>query len=156
MVVSQVERNKSTVRRIFEHAFNAGDLGVIDAGLSPRTRDHQHPDEPSFTEHLKAVVLALRTAFPDLHFEIVQLIGEDDWVALYSVMTGTHTGALRPPLVPPGGPPKVPPTGRAIRVPHMHLIRFGEDGHGNEGDLYHLMDTFALVNQLGLARPARA
>lgn len=75
------------------------------------------------------------------------MIADNDWVALHSVMTGTHTGPLGRPLVPPTGPPAIPATGRSIRVPHMHMIRM-EDGKGVE--LFHLMDTFALLGQLGL------
>jgi predicted ester cyclase len=82
------------------------------------------------------------------------MIGEGDWVALHSVMTGTNTGPLTAPLVPGEGPPHIPATGRAVRVPHMHMIRM-ENGQGVE--LLHLMDTFAMLMQLGLipgTRPA--
>lgn len=147
MSTTQNDLHKQAVRRVFTESFNQGDLSAIDAVAGSRTTDHQHPDETDFTAHLKSVVIALRTAFPDLHFEIVQMIGEDDWVALYSVMTGTHTGSLGAPLVPSGGPPVIPPTNRSIRVPHMHMIRFDPSG---SGDLYHLMDTFAMLGQLGL------
>jgi len=141
-----VEQNKAMTRRMFEEGFNRGNLAVIDE-LVANGVDHQHPDEPSFPEHLKAVVTAMRTAFPDLHFEVSQLIGEGEWVALHSFMTGTHQGDLRPPLLPPGGPAVVPATGRPIKVAHMHLIRC-EGGQGPE--LWHVMDTMALMGQLGL------
>jgi predicted ester cyclase len=142
-----LEQNKAAARRTFEEAFNRGDLTVIDELVADGV-DHQHPDEPSFREHLKAVIIALRTAFPDLHFEVSRLIGEGEWVALHSFMTGTHQGDLRPPaLLPPGGPSVVPATGRRVKVAHMHLIRF-EDGKGTE--LWHVMDTMALAGQLGL------
>jgi len=141
-----VEQNKATTLRVFVEGFNQGDLSVIDALVSAGV-DHQHPTEPSFPEHLKGVIRAMRAAFPDLHFEISTIIGEGEWVALHAVMTGTHTGDLRPPLLPAGGPPVVPPTGRPIRVAHMHLIRFeGQKG----GELFHVMDTLTMLGQLGL------
>ena len=148
--MDRIERNKRAVTRVFTEAFNDGHLEVIDEIVGSLTLDHQHADEPDFVVHLKAVVTAFRTAFPDLHFELVQMVGEDDWVAVYSVMTGTHTGVLAAPLVPRVGPPVIPPTGKRIRVPHMHMIRMA----GQAGDLYHLMDTFAMLGQLGLL-PAR-
>jgi len=148
MVTMRNDSLRQAVLRVFTESFNQGDLSAIDEVAGSGTLDHQHPDEANFTAHLKAVVTALRTAFPDLHFEIVQMIGEDEWVAIYSVMTGTHTGPLTPPVLPPGGPATLPPTGRSIRVPHMHMIRFDQDGQ--HGDLYHLMDTFAMLGQLGL------
>src|SRR6478752_377892 len=142
-----VEQQKALVRRVFEEAFNQGELAVIDETVALDGVDHQQPDEPSFREHLKDVVRAMREAFPDLHFEIVQLIAEGEWVASYSIMSGTQTGALRPPLLPFGGPMLIPPTGRQVRVPHMHMIRF-EDGQNTE--LWHVLDTMAMLSQLGL------
>ncbi len=144
-----VEQNKRLVARVFAEAFNEGRLDVIDEVVADDGVDHQHPDEPSFGEHLKQVVVAMRTAFPDLHFEITEIIGEGEWVAVHSVMTGTNTGELRRPLMlPPQAPPALPATGRPVRVAHMHMIRF-QDGRNTE--LLHLMDTMAMVGQLGLA-----
>ena len=147
MVASSTELNKQVVARVFTEAFNNGDLAVIDEVVSAGGLDHQHPGEADFTLHLKGVVIAMRTAFPDLHFAITQVIAENDWVALHSVMTGTNTGPLERPLLPPHGPPSIPATGRAIRVPHMHMIRIG---NGKGAELLHLMDTFAMLGQLGL------
>lgn len=140
-----VEANKAVVWRVFDEAFGQGDLRVIDEAVAVGGIDHQHPDEPSFAEHLKDVVTAMRTAFPDLHFEVTQIIGEDDWVGCYSVMAGTNLGEIRAPLAP--GPQALPATGRSVRVPHMHMIRFQ---NGQSTELLHLMDTMAMLGQLGL------
>ena len=142
-----IDTEKLLVRRVFEEAFNQGQLGIIDEVVAVGGVDHQHPDEPSFCEHLKDVVRALREAFPDLHFGITELIGEGEWVACHSFMTGTQTGPLRPPVLPPAGPPVLPPTGRAVRVPHMYMLRFEQ---GKNTELWHVMDTMAMLGQLGL------
>jgi predicted ester cyclase len=151
-----IEQHKRITERVFAEAFNRGELGVIDEAVADDAIDRQHPNEPSFAEHLKLVVRAMRAAFPNLHFELTEMIGEGEWVAAHSVMTGTHLGELRDPLLPPQAPAAVPATGRPIRVPHMHMIRFKD---GRCVDLLHLMDTMALVGQLGLlpaAAPAPA
>jgi predicted ester cyclase len=140
-----VEANKSLTRRVFQEAFGAGDLRVIDEVVAIDGVDRQHPHESSFAEHLKDVVVAMRTAFPDLRFDVSEMIGDDDWVACYSIMTGTNLGELRAPLT--QRPQPIPPTGRPVRVPHMHMIRW-RDGRSTE--LLHLMDTMALLGQLGL------
>ncbi len=142
-----IDQQKVLVQRIFEEAFNRGELDVIDEAIALDGVDHQQPDEPSFREHLKDVVRAMREAFPDLQFEIVQMLGEGEWVASYSIMTGTQTGALRPPLLPAGGPMMIPPTGRPVHVAHMHMIRFE---HGQNTELWHVMDTITMLGQLGL------
>lgn len=146
-MATSIEANKRVVVRVFEEGFNAGNLAVVDELVSAGGRDHQHPDEPSLTDHLKSVIGTMRRAFPDLHFEITQVIAEGDWVAVHSVMTGTQTGVLAPPLA----PRDLPATGRPIRVPHMHMVRVE---HGQGVELLHLMDTFAMLGQLGLL-PAR-
>jgi len=146
-VPDAIDINKRLVARVFEDAFNRGDLSAVDEAVSPAGLDHQHPDEADFAVHQKAVIVAMRTAFPDLHFKITRMVGEGDWVALHSVMTGTHTGPLQRPLLPPDGPSSLPATGRSIEVPHMHMIRMG----GGQGvELLHLMDTFAMLKQLGV------
>jgi hypothetical protein len=60
-------------------------------------------------------------------------------------MTGTNLGELRTPLT--QRPQSISPTGRPVHVPHMHMIRW-RDGRSTE--LLHLMDTMALLGQLGL------
>jgi predicted ester cyclase len=142
-----VDRNKRLVTRVFAEAFNQGRLDVIDEVVGENAVDHQHPDEPSFRQHLREVVTAMRTAFPDLRFDVTEIIGEGEWVAVHSVMTGTNTGELRRPLLPPDAPRSLPPTGRPVRVAHMHMIRFEND---RNTELLHLMDTMAMVDQLGL------
>ena len=142
-----VDRNKRLVTRVFAEAFNQGRLDVIDEVVGETAVDHQHPDEPSFRQHLREVVTAMRTAFPDLRFDVTEIIGEGEWVAVHSVMTGTNTGELRRPLLPPDAPRSLPPTGWPVRVAHMHMIRFEND---RNTELLHLMDTMALAGQLGL------
>ena len=142
-----IETNKALVRRVFDEGFNRGELQVVDELVASTGCDHQHPVVSSFTEHLKAVIVAMREAMPDLHFEISEIIGKGEWVALHSVMTGTNSGPLRVPLLPENGPPMMPATNRSIRVPHMHMIKM-TNGKGVE--LFHLMDTMAMLGQLGL------
>jgi predicted ester cyclase len=146
-----VEQNKAIVRRVFAEAFERGNLAVIDETVADDGTDRQHPDVPSFRGHLKEVIQAMREAFPDLRWEINQVVGEGDWVALHSFMIGTHNGALRPPL----GPRVIPPTGRSVRVAHMHMIRFAG---GQNSELWHVMDTLGMMLQLGIlpGAPAQA
>ena len=140
-----VEVNKVHVLRVLDEAFGQGDLAVIDETVAVGGRDHQHPGEPNFAEHLKQVVVAMRAAFPDVRFAVTEVIGERDWVACHSIMTGTNLGDIRPPLAPAGR--VIAATGRAVRVPHMHMIRME---NGQSAELLHLMDTMAMLGQLGV------
>ena len=140
------DRNKTLIRQFMERAFNQGDLSAVDEHLAVHAVDHQEAAGVNFCTHLKQVISGLRMAFPDLHFELHEVLGEGDFVAFRSTMTGTHSGPLR---LGPG--PAIPPTGRHIDVAHMHFVRM-VDGKGH--DLWHLWDTPGLMRQLGLATSA--
>ena len=93
------EMNKTSVRHFLERTFNEGDLTIVDESLVPEGVDHQEPLGTNFATHLKEVITMLRTAFPDLHFEIHDMLAEGDLVAFRSTMTGTNRGSFqgRPP-----------------------------------------------------------
>lgn len=136
------ETNKAIVFEVMEKAFNQGDLSVIDQYNSPAGIDHQELPGTPFSDHLKTVIVALHTAFPDLHFEIHEIVAEQDIVAFRSTMTGTHRGPLQL-----GSPHAIPATGRQIEVPHMHFLRII---NGKALDLWHMWDTTAMMRQLGV------
>ena len=137
------ERNKAVALAFMERAFHQGDLSAVDDFNAPDGVDHQEPPGTDFISHLKQVVVGLRIAFPDLHFEIHDMLAEGDIVAFRSTMTGTHTGALN--LVPGRS---LPATGRSVAVPHMHFVRI-VDGKGT--DLWHLWNIPLMMQQLGVA-----
>ena len=130
----------------FERMFNQGDLAYVDNALSPGAVDHQEPDGTDFAAHLKNVIATLRTAFPDLRFDVHELIGEGKTVACRSTMSGTHQGPLR--IGPMAG---LPVNGTQIEVPHMHFFRY--DPEGRLTDLWHVWNTIALARQLGAPAP---
>jgi steroid delta-isomerase-like uncharacterized protein len=132
------ETNKALVRQFMERAFNEGDLTIVDAALTQDGIDHQEPLGTNFATHLKAVITMLRTAFPDLHFEIHDMLAEGELVAFRSTMTGTHRGPFQ----------GLPPTGKPISVAHMHFVHLVE---GKTSDLWHVWDTAGLMRQLGTA-----
>jgi predicted ester cyclase len=59
----------------------------------------------------------LRNVFPDLCFEVEELVTEGDIVAGCLTMSGTHEGALM----------VMPPTGRLVRLNQMDFVRFRDD-----------------------------
>ena len=142
----RAEHLKSLTRESFERMFNSGDLEYVDASLAPNAVDHQEPTGTDFAAHLKHVVTTLRTAFPDLHFAIHDMLCEGDLVACRSTMTGTHQGPLR--MGPMAG---LPVGGRAVDVPHMHFFRY--DDQARMTDLWHVWDTLLLARQLGAPAP---
>src|SRR5258708_409891 len=117
------EQLKALTLEGFERMFNSGDLDFVDEALAPAAIDHQEPEGTDFAAHLKYVISTLRTAFPDLHSKVQELVGDGDLVACRSTMTGTHRGPLR--MGPLAG---LAVNGTEIEVPHMHFFRYDEDG----------------------------
>lgn len=141
------EENKAMVRGFMERAFGQGDLSAVDQYQTADGVDHQEPLGTDFIAHLKDVIVMLRTAFPDLHFDIHEMVAEGDIVAFRSTMTGTHLGPLQ------AGPRQVPPTGRHVAVPHMHFVQIT---NGKTTDLWHVWNTPLMMQQLGVGAPERA
>ena len=116
------ERNKAGFRRAYEEGLNGGNLAVADELIDPEFLDREaQPGRNRGPESFRQLITMLRTAFPDLHFAIEDLIAEGDTVAGRLTMNGTHTGPLM----------GMPPTGRAVRQAHMHFVRF-RDGKAIE------------------------
>jgi steroid delta-isomerase-like uncharacterized protein len=137
---------KQRVRESFERMFGQGDLAHVDASTAPGAVDHQEPEGTDMAAHLKAVITTLRDAFPDLRFDVHDLVCEGDLVACRSTMTGTHRGPLR--MGPLEG---LPITGAQVSVPHMHLFRF--DDEGRVTDLWHAWNAHDMARQLGAPAP---
>src|SRR6266849_5529202 len=134
------DTNKALARNFMERAFNAGDLTIVDGALAPDGIDHQEPLGTNFATHLKAVITMLRSAFPDLHFEIHDMLAEGELVAFRSTMTGTNRGSFQ----------GRPPTGKQVSVAHMHFVRLV---NGKTSDLWHVWDIPGMMRQLGAAAP---
>jgi predicted ester cyclase len=82
---------------------------------------------------------------PDLRFEVHHVLGDGDLVATRSTMTGTHQARLElGPLA------QLPPTGRRVAAPHMHVFRW--EG-GRVAEFWHVWDTMLLLRQLGAPAP---
>lgn len=140
------EQLKALTLEGFELMFNIGDLDYLEQAIAPGAVDHQEPEGTDFVAHLKEVITTLRTAFPDLHFEVHEILAEDGIVACRSTMTGTHEGPLNI-----GPMAALPVTGARIEVPHMHFFRY--DPHGRVTDLWHVWNTLLLARQIGAPAP---
>ena len=131
------EENKAQFRRVYKELFNGGNLDVAEEVVAPDFLNHEAPPgidrDPEGTRGLANM---LRTAFPDLHFEIEELIAEGDTVAGRLTMSGTHQGPLM----------GMSPTGRSMQQAHMHFVRF-RDGKAIEH--WGVRDDLAMMQQLG-------
>ena len=76
------EHNKAIVRRLFAELWNTGNLSVADEIFAPNY-SHHDPSTPDFgrgPESEKKRATLYRTAFPDLHLTIEDVIAEGETV----------------------------------------------------------------------------
>jgi steroid delta-isomerase-like uncharacterized protein len=139
MSTTEEETNKAQFRRTYEEMFNQGNLAVADELIAPDCINHEAPPgmDNRGPEAIRQVVIMLRTAFPDLHGTIEELVAEGDTVACRVTMSGTHLGPFM----------GIAPTGRSFRQAQMHLVRF-RDGKGVEHR--EVRDDLGLMQQLGV------
>jgi steroid delta-isomerase-like uncharacterized protein len=80
-------------------------------------------------------------AFSDARVDVHDVHFVDDVAVEEGTFTGTHDGVLHTPTG------DVPPTGRAVRVGYIQVLRFRDGKHVS----FHLMfDRLAMLEQLGL------
>lgn len=133
-----VEGNKVLFRRTYEELLNRGDLDVADELVSPEFINHEAPaGRDRGPESMRGLATMLRTAFPDLRFEIEELVAEGDTVAGRLTMSGTHEGPLM----------GTPPSRRSVRQEHMHFVRFRD---GKAVEHWGVRDDLGMMQQLGV------
>lgn len=133
-----LEKNKNVVRRFIEETWNKGSLSFIDECLANNYRHHDSssPDFGMGPQGEKKRVTLYRSAFPDLRFEIEDLIAEADTVVARWSARGTHKGELN----------GIAPTGRQITTTGVTVLRLA-DGKFVEG--WVSWDALGLLTQLG-------
>ena len=136
-----MQATPSPVRRIFELAFNQGDLTIVDELLALEGVTHIPVwGMPASRMGLKLFIASLRTAFPDLHCAIEDEILEAGRSAAHWTMRGTHMGAFL----------GSPPTGRMV-VAKGSIFARTENGRIAEN--WILVDQFGILQQLGIVPP---
>jgi predicted ester cyclase len=132
------EENKALFRRVYEELWNWGNLSVAEEVIAPDFINHAaSPDSNRGPESIRGSVTWARNAFPNLHFEIEELVAEGDMVAGRLTMSGTHEGSLM----------GESPTGRSVRTNHMHFVRFRD---GKAVEHWGVRDDLGMMRQLGL------
>jgi predicted ester cyclase len=132
------EENKAQFRRTYEELLNGGDLSVADELVAPDFVNHEAP--PGMDrgpDSMRGLATMLRTAFPDLHFTIEELVADGDTVAGRLTMSGTHEGPLM----------GMPPTGRSVRQNPMHFVRFR---NGKAVEHWEVRDDLGMMRQMGV------
>ena len=95
------------------------------------------PGQQQGREGLKAVLLQMRSAFPDIRWVVDEMVAEGEKVVTRFHWTGTHQNTFL----------GIPATGRSVRVSGVVIDRLES---GMMADSRILMDTLGLMQQLGV------
>lgn len=129
-------RNKDNYLKA-KAAFNDGDLDRCMSYYVPDHRIRSREVGPG-REHIQQFLASTRDSWPDIRIVVEHAVAEDDWVMGRCLTTATHA---RPVM-------GVAPTHRRIEAAFWDLHRF--DAHGRIVETWNLMDSLALLQQLGL------
>jgi predicted ester cyclase len=128
------DENVAAVRDFIERGWNAGDPEVFDEHLASDFGG------PGGRERFRAMVLGLRSAFPDLRLEVQDMFGVDDKVITRFTIRGTHEGTFL----------GIAPTGRRVAFDGI-AIDLMRDGKRTDG--WAQLDRLGLLEQLGAIDP---
>jgi steroid delta-isomerase-like uncharacterized protein len=129
--------NKAVIRSFIEEVLNQGQLDRInDLVALDFVELDPLPGQEQGREGLKQVIAAFRTAFPDIHWVIEEIVAEEDKVFSRFTWHGTHRGEFF----------GVPATGKQITVKGMVVDRVVA---GKMAESRILMNTLGMVRQLG-------
>ena len=129
--------NEITMRRFVEQVINNGDFPVLDEVIHPNYVYHSPDQVLRGPEALRDLLTAYRTAFPDLHVEIEELVSTADKCVISFTLSGTHQGELM----------GIAATGRQVKVSGMTLSHFE---NGKIVEEWELLDQLTLFQQLGI------
>ncbi len=133
------EENKACFRRFIEEGPNKGNFGVFDKLFDPSMANYLpgNAEPMRGVDGVKAVVTGFRTAFPDLHVTIEEVIAEGDTVAALVTARGTNTGELM----------GAAPSGRRAEWAVNHYCHFKE---GKMVEDRVNFDQLGFLQQLGM------
>jgi len=129
---------KNTVSLLIEEALNKGNLSILEELIHPEYQYESPTETMRGIDQLRAFILALRSAFPDLWIKIEDQIGEEQKVCTRISMTGTHLGEFL----------DIPATERSI---HLQGVINSTLKNGLIYREWELLDQLSLLQQLGLA-----
>jgi len=134
------DENKAMVHRV-EELWNTGDLTAADDIFAVDFVNHD-PSSPDVRdlETYKDFITRIRTAFPDFHVTVEDLLSEGDKVAARWTATGTHKGELM----------GIPPTDKQATWSGMTIYRIAG---GKIVEVWWAKDMYSLLMQLGVIPP---
>jgi predicted ester cyclase len=134
------EELKPMIRKIFEEAYNKGNLEVLDELIAPNYLRHQPPmKKVEGVEAYKKFVADVRSAYTKFNIRLEEILVDGNKTVVRIMLTGKHTGKT-PTLM-------APPTGKEISMVGC-VVSTWENGKVVEEWVYN--DYMGLTHQFGV------
>lgn len=136
---------KTNLRKFMDQIWNSGNYTNVSTLVSEQYVVKHDPGDAWEGQTLNRDqfierVMYSRNAFPDLRFDIQELIVEEQQVVAFWIMSGTHQGDLH----------NLPATGRAFRISGITIYSF--DDEGMVCGHIQAYDRLGFVAQMGLMK----
>ncbi len=141
------EQNKAKERLMVAEALNKGNLTVVDECLAPDFIYHGPGGvEVKGPDGYKQFLAGLRTAYPDIHVKIENILAEADLVATRYTCTFTFTGQTG----------TIAPTGKRVSMTGAILDRFKGDKLIETWEVYDRLDLYQQLGIIPQRRPTES
>jgi predicted ester cyclase len=137
------ERNRARIAEMMESVARDGILSQVEY-FAEESTNHGFPSDRAA---IRGILEDIKATFPDVGLDTSEIVADGDWVAVRCFLHGTHLGTGRHPFVHHGLLAGVPPTGRKVRVQHIHMFRL--EG-GQIVEHWATRDDVDMMRQLGL------
>jgi steroid delta-isomerase-like uncharacterized protein len=104
--------------------------------------DPQYPEPVRGRDGIRKDIADFFAAFPDIKFNLTNVVASGDSIALEGSGVGTHTGSMEG----PGG--EIPPTNKRVEVAYAAFVKTNAQGQITEERRYY--DMAGMMMQLGL------
>lgn len=135
-----IEENKANIRRQVEECWNKGDYTGVPEMISPDYVYHSANGDMTGQEGFKQIFVIWRTACPDIHAVIKELVAEGDTVVMNVSWKGTFTGNFM----------SIEPTSNKIHMKEVWIHHF-KDGKVIETTPFGNLQS--LTSQMGITLP---
>lgn len=127
-----VEENKALVRHFYNEFINKGSK-TAETALNEFTA----PDFISHNPYLLSHNISFRSAFPDIHITIEDLVAEEDKVVARFILRGSHKGEFM----------GVAPTNKQVAMEGIVIFRIID---GKIAERWELTDMLGMMQQLDI------
>jgi steroid delta-isomerase-like uncharacterized protein len=135
-------RHEEILKKVIT-SFDACDADAVAALYETDAVYHQYPEVFHGRDAVRGAVAAWLTAFPDVRWELQNLMSSGDTFIAEAIFKGTHTGPMKT------DQGEIPATGKSVEMPCCFIGCVSSNGLIAEDRTY--LNAAIMMEQLGLA-----